>query len=47
MIKTVGHGVAMGNHTPLLDGVAEFYTKSVAGEGVYHAFHDHYKLFGI
>lgn len=47
MIKTVGHGVAMGNHTPLLDGVAEFYTKSVAGEGVYRAFHDHYKLFGI
>lgn len=44
MLKAVGHGIAMDNHSPLLENIAEFYTKSVKQEGVYHAFCEHYKL---
>ena len=44
MIKTAGHGIAMGNHSPKLDGNAEFYTKSVKDEGVTYALREHYKL---
>lgn len=44
MIKTAGHGIAMGNHSPMLDGNAEFYTKSVKEEGITYALREYYKL---
>jgi len=34
MLTTVGWGVAMTPHSPLLDGVVKKYTRSVGEEGV-------------
>lgn len=34
MLKEAGHGVAMGKHSPMLDEVAEFVTKTVEEEGI-------------
>lgn len=34
MLKTVGHGIVMGHHSPLLDGIAEYITDTVINEGV-------------
>jgi HAD-superfamily hydrolase, subfamily IIB len=37
MFRTVGFGVAMGRHTPKLETVSGYVTKSVGEEGIYHA----------
>lgn len=37
MIKYAGHGIAMGNHSPELEEVAEFITDTVKNEGIYKA----------
>lgn len=44
MLKIAGHGVAMEKHSDRLDSVAEFVTKSVRDDGIYHAICEHYKL---
>ncbi|MBP3360584.1 MAG: HAD family phosphatase [Clostridia bacterium] len=44
MLRAAGHGIAMANHSKLLDGEAEFYTKSVREDGIYHAICEHYGL---
>lgn len=37
MLNAVGHGVAMGRHTPRLEEAACFITKTVAEDGVFYA----------
>lgn len=36
MISYVRHGIVMEKHDPILDGVGEYVTSSVAGEGIYN-----------
>lgn len=43
MLNAVGHGVAMGKHTPRLEEAACFVTKTVAEDGVFHAL-EHFGL---
>lgn len=43
MIKNVAHGIAMGEHRPVLDEVCEYVTDTVANEGVTKAM-KHYGL---
>lgn len=43
MLQTVGHGIAMGAHSPILDEVCEFVTKTVKDDGINFAM----KKFGI
>ncbi len=44
MFEAVGHGVAMEGYAPELEGIADFYTKSVKDEGIAYAVCEHYKL---
>ncbi len=44
MIKCVGHGVVMGEHSKELEPYAEFITKSVKEDGIFHALCEHYNL---
>lgn len=37
MLKTVGHGIAMGKHSALAEECAEYVTKTVVQEGIHHA----------
>ncbi len=43
MLAAVGHPIAMGKHAPSLEGICEFITKDVPGEGIDHALR-HYGL---
>lgn len=43
MLKAVGHGVAMGDHAPALEEVAEFVTRRVCDEGIEYGL-KHYDL---
>ena len=36
MLQAVGHGVAMGNASPIVKKQADYVTKDVADEGIYY-----------
>lgn len=44
MIKSVCHGIIMGEHSKELEPYAEFVTKSVKEDGIFHAISERYKL---
>lgn len=44
MLECVGHGIAMGEHSAELEQYAEFITKSVKEDGIFHALSEHYSL---
>ena len=43
MLSFVGHGIAMGNGTPLAKEAAEFVTTDIYDDGIKHAM-EHYGL---
>ena len=44
MLNAVGHGIAMGEHSSDIEKYAEFITKTVKEDGIFHALSEHYKL---
>lgn len=44
MLTAVGHPIAMGDHSKMLESVSEYITKTVKQDGIFHALSEYYKI---